>query len=121
MSTKVNHLSTLDSIFEPRPLYTFAIAEELEEYVPIPVPELGTEEPYYETYYEWVNSTDTNTEDDLALLYQYQADSEKACWKPFDGSYSEWSGDPKWHTTYPNDSADSQIFEIPECWGGNKR
>ena len=52
MSTKDNHLSTLDSIFEPRPPYTFAITEELEEYVPIPVPELGTEEPYFETYYE---------------------------------------------------------------------
>jgi len=121
MSTKVNHLSTLDSIFEPRPLYTFAIAEELEDYISISVPELGTEEPYYETYYEWVNSTDTITEGDLALLYRYQADSEEACWKPFNGSYSEWSGDPKWHTVYPHDSADSQLFEIPECWGGNKR
>ena len=118
MSTKVKHLSTLDCIFEPKAYHTPAIAE---IYVLTPVPELGTEEPYYETYYEWVNSIDTITEDDIALLYQYQADSPEACWKPFDGSYSEWSGDPKWHTTYPYDSADSSLFEIPECWGGNKR
>ena len=118
MSTKDNYLLTLDSIFEPRPSHTPAIAE---VYVPTPVPELGTEKPYHETYYEWVNSIDTITEHDLALLYRYQADSTEACWKPFDGSYSEWSGDPKWHTNYPQGSDDSQTFEIPECWGGNKR
>ena len=53
--------------FEPRPTRTISIAEVL-----TPVPELGTQEPYHESYFWWINPENTVTLEDITALYQYQ-------------------------------------------------
>jgi len=53
--------------FEPRPLRTISIDEVL-----TPTPELGTQEPYDESYFRWINPENTVTLEDISALYQYQ-------------------------------------------------
>ena len=53
--------------FEPRPLRTISIDEVL-----TPTPELGTQEPYHESYFWWINPDYSVTLEDIATLYQYQ-------------------------------------------------
>ena len=52
--------------FEPRPLRTISIDEVL-----TPIPELGTQEPYHQSYFWWINLESTVTLEDIAALYQY--------------------------------------------------
>ena len=97
--------------FEPRPLRTIGIQEVL-----TPIPELGTQEPYYESYFWWINTENTITLKDIAALYQHQYGEDFAYHTPSEKSNSIW------HTPYPeSDQRSSQPFEIPVVWGGNKR
>jgi len=52
--------------FEPRPFRTISINEVL-----TPIPELGTQEPYNESYFWWINPENTVTLEDIAAIYQY--------------------------------------------------
>jgi len=51
--------------FEPRPVRTITINEVL-----TPIPELGTSEPYHESYFRWINPENTVTLDDITALYR---------------------------------------------------
>ena len=51
--------------FEPRPLRTISIDEALTR-----IPELGTQESYYESYFWWINTDNTGTLEVIAALYQ---------------------------------------------------
>jgi len=53
--------------FEPRPLRTISINEVLPT-----IPELGTQEPYHESYFWWINPENTVTLEDIKALFQYQ-------------------------------------------------
>ena len=97
--------------FEPRPLRTISIQEVL-----IHITQLGTQEPYYESYFWWTNPENTVTLKDIAALYQYQYGENVAYHTPSEKSNSIW------HTQYPDSNQhSSQCFEIPIVWGGNKR
>jgi len=97
--------------FEPRPLRTILIDEVL-----TPIPELGTQEPYQETYFWWINPENTVTLEGIAALYQYQYGEKFTYHTPSEKSNSIW------YTQYPDtDQRSSQRFEIPDVWGGNKR
>jgi len=97
--------------FEPRPLRTISINEVL-----TPIPELGTKEPYNESYFWWVNPENNVTLEDITVLYQYQYGEEFIYHTPSTKSNSVW------YTQYPpSDQHSSQCFEIPIVWGGNKR
>jgi len=97
--------------FEPRLLRTISINEVL-----TPLPELGTQEPYYESYFCWINPENTISLEDLTALYQYQYRENFTCKTPSEKSNSIW------YTQYPeSDQHSSQSFEIPMVWGGNKR
>jgi len=97
--------------FEPRPTRTISIAEVL-----TPIPELGTQEPYYESYFWWTNPENTVTLEDITTLYQYQYGENFIYRTPSEKSNSIW------YTQYPEDDQhSSQYFEIPIVWGGNKR
>jgi len=96
---------------EPRPLRTISIEEVL-----TPIPELGTHEPYYESYFRWINPENTVTLEDITALYQYQYGENFTNHTPSEKSNSVW------YTTYPeSNQRSSQRFEIPIVWGGNKR
>jgi len=97
--------------FEPRPLRTISIQEVL-----TPIPELGTQEPYYESYFWWTNPENLVTLHDITTLYQYQYGENFTYNTPSEKSKSIW------YTPYPKSDQDSsQCFEIPIVWGGNKR
>jgi len=97
--------------FEPRPLRTISINDVL-----TPTPELGTQEPYHECYFGWINPENTVTLEDITALYQYQYRENFVHHTPSEKSNS------LWYTLYPkDDKPSSQCFEIPEVWGGNKR
>ena len=97
--------------FEPRPLRTISIDEVL-----TPIPELGTQEPYYECYFWWINPENLVTLEDITALYQYQYGKD-FIYHP----HSEKSNSI-WHTQYPDSNRhSSQCFEIPAVWGGNNR
>jgi len=97
--------------FEPRPLRTISIDEVL-----TPIPELGTREPYYESYFWWINPENTMTREDLTAVYQYQYRENLTYKTPSEKSNSIW------YTQYPeSDQRWSRCFEIPTAWGGNKR
>jgi len=97
--------------FEPRPLRTISIEEVL-----TPIPELGTQEPYHESYFWWINPENTVTLEDITSLYQYQYGENFTYHTPTEKSNSIW------YTQYPeDDQRSSQRFEIPLVWGGNKR
>ena len=53
--------------FAPRPLRTISIDEVLTA-----IPELGTQEPYYECYFWWINPENPATLEDRTTLYEYQ-------------------------------------------------
>ena len=97
--------------FEPRPLRTISINEVL-----TPIPELGTQEPYNESYFWWINPENTVTLEDISALYQYQYGKDFIYKTPSEKSNSIW------YTSYPErDQRSSQHCEIPIVWGGNKR
>jgi len=97
--------------FEPRPLRAISIDEVL-----TPTPELGTQEPYHESYFWSINPENTVTLEDITALYQYQYGENFIYDTPSEKSNSIW------YTQYPeNDQRSSQLFEIPIAWGGNKR
>jgi len=97
--------------FEPTPLRTIAIHEVL-----TPIPELGTQEPYNESYIWWIKPENTVTLEDLAALYQYQYGQDFIYSTPAENS------NPIWYTPYPKeDQYSSQCFEIRIVWGGNQR
>ena len=97
--------------FEPRPLSTSSINEVL-----TPIPELGTQEPYNESYFWWINPENTVTIQDITALYKYLCGENFVYRTPSEGS------NPVWYTQYPEDDQhSSQGFEIPKVWGGNKR
>ena len=56
---------------KPRPLRTISIEEVL-----TPIPELGTQEPYHESYFRWINPENSVTLEDIAALHQYQYGKE---------------------------------------------
>jgi len=96
---------------EPRPLRSILIDEVL-----TPIPELGTQEPYNESYFWWTNPENTITLEEIAALYQYQYGSNFIHKTPTEKTNSSW------YTPYPeSDQRSSQGFEIPVVWGGNKR
>jgi len=76
--------------FEPRPLMTISINEVL-----TPIPELGTQVPYNESYFWWINPENTFTLEDLAALYQYQNGKDFIYKTPSKKSNSIW------YTPYP--------------------
>jgi len=97
--------------FEPRPWRTIAIDE-----VHTPIPQLGTPEPYYESYFWWINPENTVTLEDIATLYEYQRSKDIIYHTPSE------KPNPAWHTQYPPSNKHStQCFEIPMVSGGNKR
>jgi len=97
--------------FEPRPVRTVSINEVLTL-----IPELGTQEPYHESYFWWINPENTVTLEDITALYQYQYDKDFIY-----HTHSEKSNSI-WYTQYPESNQhSSQGFEIPAVWGGNKR
>jgi len=97
--------------FEPRPTRTTSIQEVL-----TPIPELGTQEPYNESYFWSINPDNTVTLQDIAALYHYQYGKEFSYHTPSEKTNSIW------YTPYPEtDRHSSQCFEIPAVWGGNKR
>ena len=97
--------------FEPRPPRTISIQEVL-----TPITELGTQEPYYESYFWWTNPENTITLEDITALYQYQYGANCTYHTPLEKSNSIW------YTPYPKSAQhSSQCFEIPIVWGGNKR
>ena len=105
------HTPKPKNAFEPRPLRTISIDEVLS-----PIPELGTQEPYHESYFWWTYPENTVTLEDIAALSQYQDGQEFTYHTPSEKSNSIW------YTQYPDiDLCSSQPFEIPEVWGGNKR
>jgi len=111
MSGRDTHTPKPKKPFEPRPLRTIAINEVL-----TPIPELGTQEPYYESYFWWINPQNTITLQDIIALYQYQYGKDFLY-----HTHSEKSNSI-WYTRYPeSDQRASQRFEIPAVWGGNKR
>ena len=97
--------------FNPRPLRTISIDEVLS-----PLPDLGTQEPYHESYFWWTNPENTVSLEAIAALSQYQDGKEFTYHTPSEKSNSIW------YTHYPDiDSPSSQPFQIPDVWGGNKR
>jgi len=97
--------------FEPRPTRTTSIEEVL-----TPIPELGTQEPYNQSYFWWIKPENTVTVEDIAALYQYQYGKDCIYHTPSKQSNSVW------YTQYPeSDEHSSQCFEIPIVLGGNKR
>ena len=97
--------------FEPRPTRTISIAEVL-----TPIPELGTQEPYHESYFWWINPENTVTLEDITALYPYQHVENFVYHRPLQKLNSTW------YTMYPQDDQHSSpCFEIPAVWGGNKR
>jgi len=97
--------------FEPRPVRTIGIDEGLTH-----IPELGTREPYYESYFWWVNPGNCVTEEDIAKLHIHRYGEDFIYKTPSEISNSIW------YTRYPeSDQHSSQPFEIPIVWGGNKR
>ena len=96
---------------EPRASRTISIAEAL-----TPTPQLGTREPYYESYFWWIHPENTVTLEDITAPYQYQYGENFAYHTLSEKSNSIWyTLDPK------ADQHSSQCFEIPIVWGGNKR
>jgi len=80
------HTLKLTKPFEPRPLRTISIEEVL-----TPIPELGTQEPYHESYFWWINPEN----------FTHHTPTEKS--------------NSIWYTPYPeNDQRSSPEFEIPE-------
>jgi len=99
--------------FEPRPLKTASIEQVLN---PTDIPELGTQEPYDESYFWWINPENTVILEDIATLYRYQYGENFTSHTPLEKENSIW------YTQYPVTEGNSgQNFEIPEVWGGNKR
>jgi len=97
--------------FEPRQLRTISINEVLTL-----TRELGTQEPYNESYFWCINPENTVTLEDITALYQYQYGENFV-----NHTLSEKSNS-LWYTPYPiDDEHSSQGFEIPAVWGGNKR
>jgi len=97
--------------FEPRPLRTISTDEVL-----TPIPELGPQEPYYESYFWWINPENTITLEEITALYQHQYGENFIYHTPSTKSNSVW------YTQYtPSEQHSSQCFEIPIVWGGNKR
>jgi len=97
--------------FEPRPTRTTFIEEVLTT-----IPQVGTQEPYNESYFWWITPENTVILEDIAALYQYQY-CENFTYK----TLSEKSNSI-WYTQYPeSDQPSSQCFEIPIVWGGSKR
>jgi len=81
-----------------------------------PIPELGTPEPYHESYFWWINPENTVTLNDITTLYEYQYGENFTYKTPSEKSNSIW------YTPYPeSDHRSSQHFEIPDVWGGNNR
>jgi len=81
-----------------------------------PIPELGTHEPYYESYFWWINPENTVTLQEITALYQYDYGENFTYKTPSEKSTSIW------YTQYPeSNQSSSQCFEIPIVWGGNKR
>ena len=59
------HTPKLEKPFEPRPTKTISIED-----VRTPIPELATQEPYYESYFCWINPENTITLEDFTALYR---------------------------------------------------
>ena len=95
---------------DPRPLRTISSDEVL-----TPIPELGTQEPYHESYFWWINPENTVTLEHLSELYRYQYRENFTYKTPSEKPNSIW------YTQYPESNQHtSQCFEIPAVWGGNK-
>jgi len=111
MFGRETHTPKPEKPFEPGPTRTISIAEVL-----TPIPELGTQEPYYESYFWSINPENNVTLDDITALYEYQYGEDFAYHTPSEKSNSIW------YTPYPaSDQRPSQCFEIPIVWGGNQR
>jgi len=81
-----------------------------------PIPELGNQEPYHESYFWWINPENLVTLEDITALYQYQYG------KNFIYKTRAEKSNSISYTTYPKrDQRSSQRFEIPIAWGVNKR
>jgi len=107
----VTHTPKATKPLEPRPTKTISIQEVL-----TPIPELGTPEPYHESYFWWINPENTVTLEDITALYQYHYGENFTYLTPSEKSNSIW------YTQYPVIEVDSsQCWEIPGVWGGNKR
>jgi len=112
MFGRTTHTPEPKKPFEQRPLRTISIDKVL-----TPIPELGTQEPYNESYFWWINPATIVTLEDIAALYQYQDCKDLTYKTSLEKSNSIWNTPP-----YPeSDQRSSQRFEIPIVWGGNER
>jgi len=111
MFGKDTHTPKPKKPFKLRPLRTISIDEVL-----TPIPEVGTREPYYESYFWWINPENTITLEDLTSLYKYQYSENFTYKTPSEKSNSIW------YTQSPqSDQRSSQGFEKPLVLGGNNR
>jgi len=101
-----------NTLFETRPLRTIPIAQIMPPNV---TKELGTEEPYHESYFWWINPENAVTHEEITPLYRYQYSENLTYHTPCEQENFVW------YTQYPlSDQRSSQPFETPEVWGGNK-
>jgi len=90
MFARDTHTPKPKNPFEPRPLKIISI-----DTVLTPIPELGTQEPYNESYFWPINPENTITGEDIAALYQYKYRKEFIYRTPSEKSNSIW------YTQYP--------------------
>ena len=108
-----SHTPKRSNPFEPRPFTIASIDQVLN---PTDIPEPGTQEPYYESYFCWMNPDNTVTLKDISALYRYQYGEDFTYHTPSEKTNSIW------YTEYPDSNqCSSQSFEIPDRWGGIKR
>jgi len=108
MIVRETHTPKPEKPFEQRPTKTISIDEVLAE--------LGTQEPYHQSYFYWINPENTVTLEDITALYQHQYGENFIYHTPSTKSNSIW------FTQYPpSEQHSSQCFEIPIVCGGNKR
>jgi len=77
----------LKTLCEQRPLRTPSIDQVVTSTT---IPEKGTQEPYCESYFWWINPESTITIEDIVALYRYQYDKNFIYHTPSEKLNSIW-------------------------------